>query len=171
MHTGCDWRHPWVQLRKSVYTWVWFSHLTQVASAPPTPGYEWCTEQRPSMGVVGNSWVKVFHLCSVLQLTYGMLGIITKMHLLRHRRLAKDCLTKAAFLKGFAFFILEIELLLMGFLYCLFFSLFTPFAVLRFLLLQQSMFIVHPERILAKSMDIGTALDWMLWKGAIHSPI
>lgn len=161
MHAGCDWRHPWVQLQKSVYSWVWFSHLTQVASAPPTPGYEWCTVRRPSMGVVGNSGVKVSHLCSV----------ITKMHLLRHRRLAKDCLTKAAFLKGFAFFILEIELLLMGFLYCLFFSLFTPFAVLRSLLLQQSMFIVHPERILAKSMDIGTALDWMLWKGAIHSPI
>lgn len=77
------------------------------------------------MGVVGNSGVKVSHLCSVLQLTYGMLGIITKMHLLGHRRLAKDCLTKAAFLKGFAFFILEIELLLMGFFYCLFF-LFLP---------------------------------------------
>lgn len=109
----------------------------------------------PALGVVVNSWMKVFHLCSVLQLTYGMLGIITKVHLLRHRRLAKDCLSKAAFLKGFAFFILEIELLLMGFLYCLFFLfLFFPFAVLRSLLLQQSMVLVYPKRMLAKGMDI-----------------
>lgn len=76
--------------------WLWMMHRSR----------------DPALGVVMNSWMKVFHLCSVLQLTYRMLGIITKMHLLRHTRLAKDCLSKAAFLKGFAFFILEIELLL-----------------------------------------------------------
>lgn len=133
------------------HPWLWMMHRSR----------------DPALGVVVNSWMKVFHLCSVLQLTYRMLGIITKMHLLRHRRLAKDCLSKAAFLKGFAFFILEIELLL---IYCLFFLFFVfSFAVLRSLLLQQSMVLVHPERMLANGIDIGTRLD--IWEGALHSPI
>lgn len=87
------------------------------------------------------------------------------------RKTGKRLSHKGSFSQRVCFFYFRNRIITYGFSLLFIFSLFTPFAVLRSLLLQQSMFIVHPERILAKSMDIGTALDWMLWKGALHSPI